>query len=66
VVRPAARLHRHGAWWQTRNELAQLGARHARAHECSFTGLIDTVHGKHILGEIDADVDNAHGLPLLK
>jgi hypothetical protein len=22
------------------------------------------VHGKHVLGEIDADEDNGHGLPL--
>lgn len=36
VVRPGARLHRHSAWRQARNELAQLGARHARAHERSL------------------------------
>ena len=26
--------------------------------------LIDAVHGKHVLGEIRANGDNSHGLPL--
>jgi hypothetical protein len=26
--------------------------------------LVHTVDRKHVLGEIDADVDNGHGLPL--
>ena len=26
----------------------------------------NTVHRKHVLGQIDANEDNAHGLPLLK
>jgi len=44
----------------------QLGARHGRAHQRRLARLIYTVHRKHVLGEIDANEDNGHGLPLLK
>ena len=66
MVRASARLHRHGTRRQRGDELVQLGARHARAHQRGLACFIDTVHRKHVLGEIDAYVDNAHGLPLLK
>jgi len=47
------------------NELAQPGARHARAHRAAgLPASIDAVHGKHVLGEVDADVDNGHDFPL--
>jgi hypothetical protein len=41
-----------------------LSRDNARAHEFGLARLVDAVHGKDVLGEIDADVDNGHGLPL--
>jgi hypothetical protein len=42
----------------------QLRAWHARAHQRGLAVLIDAVHGEDVLGEIDSDEDNNHGLPL--
>ena len=42
----------------------QSGARHAAAHQRGLAALIDAVDGENVLGEIDADEDNGHGLPL--
>jgi hypothetical protein len=39
-------------------------ARHAGAHQRRLAMLVDAVHGEYVLGEIDANVENAHGLPL--
>lgn len=39
----------------------QLIVPHARAHQTRPAGGIDTVQGKHVLGEIDAEKDNRHG-----
>jgi hypothetical protein len=38
---------------------------HVRAHQRRVAVLIDAVEGEDVLGEIDADEDNGHGLPLL-
>jgi hypothetical protein len=43
----------------------QLGARHGRPNELGLAGLVDAMHGENILGEIDADEYDSHGLPLL-
>jgi ribosome modulation factor len=66
VVSTGARLHRHGAWRQRGDQLVQPRARHTRAYQRGLAKLIHTVHRKHVLGEIDANEDNGHGLPLLK
>jgi hypothetical protein len=42
----------------------QPGARHRRPHQRGLACFIHPVDRKHVLGEIDADVDNGHGLPL--
>ena len=42
----------------------QLGARHARAHQHGLAVLVDPVDRENVLGEIDADEQNSHGLPL--
>lgn len=59
-----ASLHADRARRQSGDEFMQLGARHRRANEFGTAGLIDTVHRKRGLGEIDSDVDNGHGFPL--
>ena len=49
---------------QRGNELQQLAARDALAYQrCAACG-IHTMQGKDILGEIDSQSDNSHGLPL--
>ena len=40
------------------DQFVQLGARAPRAHQLGLARLIHTVHRKHVLGEIDANVDN--------
>jgi hypothetical protein len=42
----------------------QLGARNAGPHQRGLAVLVYSVDCKDVLGEIDADVDNGHGLPL--
>ena len=42
----------------------QLRARHARAHQFGLARLVDTVHSEYVLGEIDTDGQNSHGLLL--
>ena len=46
------------------DQLEQLGARHIRTHELGLAGFVDRVDGENDLGEIDANVQNGHGLPL--
>ena len=46
------------------DQLEQLGARHVRTHQLGLAGFVDCVNGENGLGEIDADVQNGHGLPL--
>ena len=41
----------------------QLGARHRRSHQGGLARFIHTVHGKHVLGKIDTNEDNAHDFP---
>ena len=45
-------------------QFVQLGARHVRPHHLGFAGRVHPVDGKHVLGEIDADEYDSHGLPL--
>jgi hypothetical protein len=64
VVRARARLHPHDARRQRGHQLVQLVARHRRAHQFSLAGLIDAVHRENVLGEVDTNGQNRHGLPL--
>ena len=41
-----------------------LARGNARAHQLGLARLIHAVHGEDVLGEIDANVQNGHGLPL--
>ena len=42
----------------------QLRSCHVRTYELGLAGFIDSVNGKDGLGQIDANVQNSHGLPL--
>ena len=64
VVRAGAGFHADHAGRQGRDQRMQLVARHRRAHKLRLAGLVDAVHGKNVLGEIDTDSQNSHGLPL--
>jgi hypothetical protein len=64
VVRARTRLHCDRARRQRRHQLQQFGARNARALQFNFAKLIDAVHGKDVLGEIDSNAQNSHGLLL--
>jgi hypothetical protein len=44
----------------------QLGAWHVGTDEFGLAGVVDRVDGKDVLGEIDADEYDRHGLPLLR
>lgn len=64
-MRARARLHADQAGRQRRNEFQQPGARHTGTHQGRPARGVHTVNGKHVLGKIDSDSDNSHGLPLL-
>jgi hypothetical protein len=62
-MRSRAGLHADGAWRQRRHQRMQLGSRHARAAQVDLAALVDTVQRKHVLGEIDSNVQNGHDFP---
>ncbi len=64
VVRTAAGFHPHRARRQRGEQIVQPGPRHRRTHQHRLAVLIYPVHRKHVLGEIDADEYDSHGLPL--
>jgi len=64
VVRAGAGLHADGARRQRRDQFQQLVARHLRPQQRGATALVDPVHREDVLGEIDADEYDGHGLPL--
>jgi hypothetical protein len=43
--------------------LVQLGPGHARPNEHCLAVLVDAVHRKDVLGEIDPNVENGHDFP---
>ena len=51
---------------QRGDEFVKLVAGDGGAHECGLACRVDAVDGENILGEIDADGENDHGLPLPK
>ena len=63
VVGAGAGLHADDAGRQASDKLVQLVARLGGADLLSLAGLIDTAQGKHVLGEIDAHVQNGHDFP---
>ncbi|MGF6735696.1 hypothetical protein OKW50_007869 [Paraburkholderia youngii] len=64
VMRAGARFHANEARRQLCDQRRQLIARNTRLDQHRLTGLVHTVNGKYILGKIDSDSDNSHGLPL--
>ena len=64
VVRAGTRFHTDQTWRQLRDQRQQIRACNFRLDQLGLAAIIDTVHDKHILGEIDSYGDNAHGLPL--
>jgi hypothetical protein len=64
MMRARARLHANGARRQRGYQLMQPGTLHARAHQHRLAVLVDSVDRKNVLGEIDPDEQNSHGLPL--
>lgn len=61
VVRTRTGFHADGAWRQLGHRFEQLVAAHRRAHQRRPAALVDTVQGKHVLGQIDAEKQNRHG-----
>ena len=61
VVGTGAGFHGDNTRRQRGNQLEQLAARHRRAQQHGLAFLIASMHGKHVLGEIDADGQNGHG-----
>lgn len=64
VMRARAGLHGYGAGWQAGDQLDELPAVHRGALQFGPARFADPVDGEHVLGQIDANVDNAHGLLL--
>jgi hypothetical protein len=64
VVCARAGFHADQARWQRGDELQQLVACDAGAHQHGFAGRIHAMHGEDVLGQVDAYGYDAHGLPL--
>ena len=64
VVRTRARLHSDHAGRQRRNHRAELRSRHLGLAQLHPTPLVDTVHGKYVLRQIDTGRNNGHGSSL--
>ena len=64
VVRSRAGLHSDHTRWKLHHQRQQLLPRNLRLDQYRLAVIINTVHGKDVLGEIDSNGDNAHGLPL--
>jgi hypothetical protein len=64
VVGAGAGFHADHAGRQGRDQGQQLVARHRRSYQFRTSGLVDAVHGKDVLGEVDSNAYDGHGLPL--
>ncbi len=64
VVGAASGLQANGARWQSRYQRVELGTRHLGLAQLHLAGCIHTVYGEDVLGSIDSDGQNGHGLPL--
>lgn len=64
VVGTGARFHADEAWRQRCDQLKQFGPGHAGANQYGFACGIHTMNGEDVLGGIDTNGDNGHGLPL--
>ena len=63
MMRARAGLHADGARRQSGDQLVKLGPSHARPNQHRLAVLVDAVHRKDVLGEIDSNVENAHDFP---
>ena len=59
-----AGFHCDGARWQRGDQLDESAASDPGLNQCRFSDLVDPMDGEDILGEIDADEYDGHGLPL--
>ena len=64
VMCARAGFHADGARRQLCDQRQQIRARNFRLDQGWLAVIIYTVHGKHVLGEIDSYGEDAHGLPL--
>jgi hypothetical protein len=64
VVRAGAGFHADEAGRQLRHQLQQFVACYLGLDQCGLAVIINAMHGKDVLGQIDSNGDNAHGLPL--
>ena len=64
VVGARAGLHANEARRQAGNEFKQLGSLDLGLDQQSLPGRIDPMNGKHVLGQIDPNRYDTHGLPL--
>lgn len=64
VVRTGAGFHANQTGRQVGDYFEQLAASHLGLDKYRFAILVNAMQSEYILGEIDADGDNIHGLPL--
>ena len=64
VVGAGAGFHADQAGRELGDQGRQLFACDPGFDQCGLAVFIDTVNGKHVLGEIDTNCHNGHGLPL--
>jgi hypothetical protein len=64
VMSARACFHANEARRQLCDQRRQLITRNTRLDQHRLPGLVHTVNGKYILGKIDSDSENSHGLPL--
>jgi len=64
VVGTGTGFHADQAGRELGDQGRQLFARDPGFDQCGLAVFIDAVNGKHVLGEIDTNCHNGHGLPL--
>jgi hypothetical protein len=63
VVRAGAGFHADHARRQRGDQRVQLGSRDPGLAQLSGSRFVHPIHSKNILGEIDANIQNAHDFP---
>jgi hypothetical protein len=64
VVRAGAGFDADRAWRRRRDQGVEPGSRQLGLAQLHSACLTDSVHGEHVLGEIDSCGQNSYGLPL--